>query len=166
MQMFGIDAFDEAGSLETLEVKLTPKQIDWLEREADERNLSLDHVLRSIVTAQIREEALQPARDSRSGEKASSTAGTRSPNTEPTDREDESRDAPSIVESLRLASERLEELTDPDEAADTSAPSSRLSHLQSELHPPSPSEDAPETDENDDLPLDGERRSMFDLMDE
>lgn len=166
MQIPVTDAFDETDSLDTLEVKLTPKQIDWLRQKADDRNLSLDHVLRSIVTTQIREDAMERSGDSRSGDGATHATGTPSSDTETSEPDDKNRTSSSIVESLRSARERLDALTAPDEAADAPVASSPPSYLHSELQPPSPSENPSELDETEDPKRNGEPPSMFDLVDE
>lgn len=48
------DAFDNSTSMDLLEVELTSAQVEWLEQTAEERGVSVGHVLRTIVTAQMR----------------------------------------------------------------------------------------------------------------
>ena len=50
------DAFDETDPMESLEVALTPQQITWLKDTAAERGLSVDHMLRALLNAQMRAE--------------------------------------------------------------------------------------------------------------
>lgn len=50
------DAFDAADPMESLDVALTPQQIAWLKDTAAERDLSLDHMLRTLINAQMRAE--------------------------------------------------------------------------------------------------------------
>lgn len=179
MQIPVTDAFDDTDPLRSLEVELTPRQVDWLEQKADERGLSVDHVLRSIITAQIREANSEPAPSSRSGDGA-----PQSPDVNPApeggrdaaadDAEDSSS---SIVDSLRSASERLQDLTDDDSESEPSSDlRDTLSRLQSYAdasteeassnEEPSPDEDAPSTEETPDFVVDDHSRSMFDMIED
>ena len=113
------DAFDESDRLESVEVELTSKQLDWLREKADERGLSIDHVLRSVITAQIRaqgerlDESLdEPSPRPASGDGQPSVPSSHSPNdaaAEDSSSSNSSSDkgaddgSPSIVDSLRSA---------------------------------------------------------------
>jgi hypothetical protein len=166
------DAFDKTDPLESLEVQLTPKQIQWLEDTAADRGLSVDHMLRSIINAQIRgaEQAAPAERGDGTAHQSppdvSGSSPTESP-PEPDAEEDGASDPPSIVESLRSASERLQDLTKNDEDAqepDLHDTLARLqAHVDSRSSPAdaSSSEDAPQT-----TMLDSENRSMFDMMED
>jgi hypothetical protein len=163
------DAFDKTDPLESLEVQLTPKQIQWLKDTAADRGLSVDHMLRSIINAQIRgAEEAPPA----PAERGDGTAHESPPNVsestpEPDAEEDGASDPPSIVESLRSASERLQDLTKNDEDAEEPDLHDTLARLQAHLGSrsstadASSSEDAPQT-----TMLDNENRSMFDMMED
>ena len=161
------DAFDETDRLESLNVELTSKQIEWLREKADERGLSLDHVLRSVVTAQIRaqnesgDEAAPPAM---SGDGQPASASTSTEETEERSTADD--DNPSIVDSLRSASERLQDLTEQDEEVETPDPHDTLERLQARL-----GEDGTSTESSGDenpgtVLLQDQNRSMFDMMEE
>lgn len=173
------DAFDDIDPLRSLEVELPPRQIDWLERKAGERGLSVDHVLRSIITAQIREANSEPAPSSRSGDGV-----PQSPSVSPTPEggrdaaADDAEDSPSsIVDSLRSASKRLQDLTDDDSETEPSSDlRDTLSRLQSYADTsseeassngePSPDEGAPSTEETPDIVVDDHGRSMFDMIED
>lgn len=162
------DAFDETDRLESLEVELTGKQIEWLREKAEERGVSLDHVLRSVVTAQIR------AQDDGGSEAAPSTMSgdgqpaSTSPSDEPTDeRPTADDDTPSIVDSLRSASERLQDLTEQDDEAETPDPHDTLERLQARLGEDGTStESASDEETPGTVLLQDENRSMFDMMEE
>ncbi len=112
------DAFDDTDEWESLNVELTAEQIEWLERKADERGVSVGHMLRTVLTAQMRGTTDIPSpgpsgdgapqSDSRESTDTSGTTGGKESDT----------DTPSIVESLRSASERLDDLTEKDEGED------------------------------------------------
>jgi len=159
------DAFDEPASLQSLEVELTPRQIEWLERQADERSLSVDHVLRTLITAQIR------GSDAESPPPVPSGDGT--PSASDADPAPEGSDAPtndeedrstSIVESLRSASERLQDLTDEDDEEEDSAASDR-SDTPARLTARRDAADEDAEDE-DAVVLDDSGPSMFDLVED
>lgn len=57
MEVPTTDAFDNDDQLEPLTAKLTPKQVGWLQAKAAEQNVSVDHILRSILTAQMQQES-------------------------------------------------------------------------------------------------------------
>jgi hypothetical protein len=166
------DAFDDTDQLESLEVKLTPKQIEWLKQTAAERDLSLDHVLRTILTAQMRDdEAAAPPPES-------GDSIPRSPDEQPTPSRAEPKptsdgdspsedDSPSIVESLRSASERLQDLTEDEDDAKEPELHDTLARLRAhDDNAPDAEADSkdhrPETILTDDTPS----RSMFDMMEE
>lgn len=162
------DAFDDADQLESLEVKLSPKQIEWLKQTAADRDLSLDHMLRTILTAKMREEEASASLPPESGDSI-----PQSPNAAPTPSSTEPEedtaddDPPSIVESLRSASERLQDLTDEEDEATPSDPADTLARLRSRADNASTTDDdstenGPETVLMDDTPS----RSMFDMMEE
>jgi len=179
MQIPVTDAFDDADPLRSLEVELTPRQVDWLEQKADERGLSVDHVLRSIITAQIRGANSGPVPSSHSGDGV-----PHSPSVNPApkgDRDaaaDEEEDSPSsIVDSLRSASERLQDLTDDDSGPEPSSDlRDTLSRLQSyaDASPEAASSDeetssdenAPSTEESAEVVVDDPGRSMFDMVED
>jgi len=155
------DAFDDSDALQPREVKLTPRQIEWLERKADERGLSFDHVVRALVTKQIRNaDAPSPppvhSEDRDPSSPAADATGTRSPAT--ADAGDENSSS-SIVESLRSASERLQDLTDADDESTGSDLPAPLAHLKARRE----ASDADAADGDDAVVLDT-GRSMFDLV--
>jgi hypothetical protein len=173
------DAFGDTDPLRSLEVELTPRQVDWLEQKADERGFSVDHVLRSIITAQIRETNSEPVPSSRSGDGV-----PQSPDVNPAPeggREaaaDDAEDGPSsVVDSLRSASKRLQDLTDDGSEPEPSSDlRDTLSHLQSYADAssdeapsngePSPDEGAPSTGETADIVVEDHGRSMFDMIED
>jgi hypothetical protein len=153
------DAFDEPASRQSLEVELTPRQIEWLERQADERSLSVDHVLRALITAQIRGSDAEPPPPVRSDD-GTPPASDADPAPERTDAppNDEDDGSTSLVESLRSASERLQDLTEEDEESAASDRSDTLARLTARR-------DA--TDEDADaVVLENRGPSMFDLVEE
>jgi hypothetical protein len=157
------DAFDDTDQFESLEVELTPKQIEWLEQNAEERGLSLDHMLRSIITAQIRGTDDLPSAPT-AGDGAPQSPQNDSPDTGGTDvaedRDDDNEDSPSIVESLRSATERLQDLTEEEEAEESDLHDT-LSRLQSRMGGSSA-----EDEENDGVLIENDNRSMFDMMED
>jgi hypothetical protein len=174
------DAFDDSDRLESVEVELTSKQIEWLREKADERDLSLDHVLRSVITAQIRaqDDSLDeasarstprngqssvpaPGRSGDGAAKASAPADSSS--SSDTDADDGS---PSIVDSLRSASERLQDLTEKDDEAETPDPHDTLKRLQARLGEGGDADDEPEGESPGTVILQNQNRSMFDMMEE
>lgn len=142
------DAFSGGTSLESLEVELTPKQIEWLRAEAAERDLSVDHVLRSLITDQIRARGEDPS---------PTTPPTGSDSSDSASEETTDDSSPSIVDSLRSANERLQELTDDDNTADRTAD-------ERSQAPPPPNRPADGGDDASVMMDDGP--SMFDLMEE
>jgi len=139
------DAFSGGTSLESLEVELTPKQVEWLRSKAAKRDLSVDHVLRSLITDQIRSR----------GEETSATPAPAG-STDAADGDEIDDSSPSIVDSLRSANERLQELTD-DDASD------RTSDERSQSPPPP---NRPAGGDDDASVLVEEGPSMFDLMED
>jgi len=157
------DAFDDSTALQSLEVKLTPRQIEWLKQKADERSLSLDHVLRALITKQIRNSnAPSPSSGDRNPSAPASDDTPPRRHAAATPDED---DAPaSIVESLRSASERLQDLTDGDDESSGSDLSNTLARLKTRRE--ASDSDAPETEGDDAVVLDDSGPSMFDLVEE
>jgi len=159
------DAFDDSDALQPREVKLTPRQIEWLEQKADERGLSFDHVVRALVTKQIRnaDAPSTPPVDSEDRDPSSPAAdatGTRSPAT--ADARDE--DSPSsIVESLRSASERLQDLTDTDDESTGSDLPDTLARLGARRET---SEADATKEDNGTVVVDDRGPSMFDFVEE
>lgn len=162
------DAFDDTGQLQSLEIELSPHQIEWLRQKADERGLSVDHMVRTILTAQMRDEDGDDAvRSSESGDGVPhSHDDAPTPSVSGDDEMGEEDDETSIVESLRSASERLQELTDDEEGdtADSDLPDT-LSRLQGRIDTPSDSDDS-EDDPGTVLLDDNPSRSMFDMVEE
>lgn len=169
------DAFDESDRLESLEVELTRKQVEWLREKADERNLSLDHVLRSVITAQIRgqDETMEETSPPVSGDGQPSVPSPAAP--DDTNREastasdaaadnDADDDSPSIVDSLRSASERLQDLTEQDDEAETPDPHDTLKRLQARLGEDPDTGDESEEESPGTVILQNQNRSMFDMM--
>ena len=173
------DAFDDSDRLESVEIELTSKQIEWLREKADERDLSLDHVLRSVITAQIRaqddslDEASSRSRPSngqpsvpppgRGDGAAEASSPADSSSSSDTDADDGS---PSIVDSLRSASERLQDLTEKDDEAETPDPHDTLKRLQARLGEGSDADDEPDGESPGTVILQNQNRSMFDMMEE
>jgi hypothetical protein len=165
------DAFDKTDRLESLEVELTSKQIEWLRQKADERDLSLDHVLRSIITAQIRSQpdGLDASSSSTPSEDREPSAPSPASTNGTADRSDASGaaddDSPSIVDSLRSASERLQDLTENDDA-ETPDPHDTLQRLQARLGENGETENESDADTPGTVLLKNQNRSMFDLMED
>jgi hypothetical protein len=159
------DAFDETEHLESIEVELTRKQVEWLREKADERNLSLDHVLRSVVTAQIRAQngdgSASPPPTPQNGQSSSTTSPDDGQADAPA-----ADDSPSIVDSLRSASERLQDLTEQDDAAETPDPHDTLARLQARLGEDEDTDETADQDPPGTVLLDNQNRSMFDMMEE
>lgn len=167
------DAFDDSDQLRSLEVELTPRQIEWLETKAEERGLSLDHMLRSVITAQIRGAESESGAPAHSGDgvphapdvdPAPEVDGDVVDDAEETTAED---DSSSIVDSLRSASERLQDLTDDESDSDLRDP---LTRLQSYTDAPSDDESSDEetasTEDAADIMVDDQSRSMFDMVED
>jgi len=156
------DAFDSTDSMEPVEVALTPKQIEWLERKAEERSVSVDHMLRSLITEKIREGSAA-ASSSPSGDGAPFSSPNDDADTETTASDDSS--TTTIFESLQTASEQLQDLTDDETAADAESPDT-LSQLRARLDTSSDAEDASSDSPPESALVDSANRSMFDLMDD
>ena len=171
------DAFDDSDQLRSLEVELTPRQIEWLETKAEKRGLSLDHMLRSVITAQIRGAESESEAPVHSGDgvphapdvdPAPEVDGDVEDDAEETTAED---DSSSIVDSLRSASERLQDLTDDDgEPESDSDLRDTLTRLQSYADAPSddgsPDEETASTEDAADIMVDDQSRSMFDMVED
>jgi hypothetical protein len=158
------DAFDESTPLQSLEVELTPRQIEWLEQQANERGLSVDHMLRALITKQIRGATAETSPSAHSGDGAppasSEDSSGKREETAPPDAEE---GPTSIVESLRSASERLQDLTDEDETGAAPDLADTLDRLKARRD----GSDARATDENNDaVVVDDSGPSMFDLVEE
>jgi Spy/CpxP family protein refolding chaperone len=156
------DAFDDTDQLESLKVELTTRQVDWIRQQADEQDLSFDHMLRSVITAQIREQCdpegedpAPPAADSPQPASGDETAGTA----------DVNGGSSSIVDSLRSASERLQDLTEQDDAAEAPDPHDTLERLQARLGDSSDTGEAEEEAQGS-FVVENQDRSMFDMMDD
>jgi hypothetical protein len=177
MQVPVTDAFDDTDQLRSLDVELTPRQIKWLKTKAEEQGLSLDHMLRSVITAQIRGTETTSGAPARSGDGVPRTTDV-DPAPE-VDRDvvadaeeapagGEEDDSSSIVDSLRSASERLQDLTDDDGEAEQPASDLRdtLSRLQA--HGDAPSDDGPSAEEagGPDVVVEDQGRSMFDMVED
>lgn len=171
MQVPVTDAFDNTDQLKSLQVELTPKQLEWLEEMADKRGLSVDHLLRSLITAQMREGNGIPSFSSESGDgapHAASTGVSERPPAAPeaggssTDENDD--ESTSIVESLRSASERLQDLTE-EKDPEQSDLSDTLTRLKAHMDSTSSSDDESPGDPETTV-LDNQDRSMFDMMEE
>ncbi|PSQ97125.1 MAG: hypothetical protein BRD55_04270 [Bacteroidetes bacterium SW_9_63_38] len=178
MQVPATDAFDHTDEFDSLQVELTPEQIEWLEQTASDRGLSVGHLLRSIITAQMRGVDETPSLPEESGGGASrspsvdvSDKGPRSTD-DPEDEASDRSDAPNIVESLRSASERLQDLTEKEEENQTenSGLHDTLERLQAHMDLPS-GDDQPDAEEEDAKTpsrtmLQNQNPSMFDMMDD
>lgn len=140
MQIPVTEAFHATDQFESLLVELTPEQIEWLEETAAARGLSTSHMIRTIITARIRgaNDISQAPGESVSGESgprksgdgtvrppsvnvsktdAPPTAHVEDTGTAGSGTEDEAdrTDPPSVLESLRSASNSLQNLTDGEE---------------------------------------------------
>ena len=168
------DAFDESDHLESREVELTTKQVEWLEKKADEQGLSFDHMLRSVITAQIRaqsegmDDPSSPAKGDGSPSAAAqvSADGVAASDNESTETDDEDGGPSSIVDSLRSASERLQDLTEEDDTAETPDPHDTLKRLQARLGNDSDADEESDGASHETVLLDDQSQSMFDMMEE
>lgn len=154
------DAFDDSTPLQSLEVELTPRQIEWLEQQADERGLSVDHMLRALITKEIRGSDTEERLPAGSGDGApvASVSGATDEREQAPPRDD---GPTSIVESLRSAQERLQDLTDEDEKMSTGPD---LSDTLARLKARREASDADAADGDDAVMVDDAGRSMFDLV--
>lgn len=171
------DAFDESDHLESREVELTTKQVEWLRKKADEQGLSFDHMLRSVITARMRaqsddpEDAAAPARGAGSPSAAATPSGdgvdASNDGANAPDDGAETADPASIVDSLRSASERLQDLTEQDDAPETPDPHDTLQRLQARLGKDSDTDDeTQDATSHGTVLIDDQSRSMFDMMEE
>jgi len=161
------DAFDATDHLKSLEVELTAEQLEWLRAKAAERDLSLDHMLRSVITAQMRaqgDSAVPPSGDGMTSPSASSSSPVQATSDADTDTTDDS--SPSIVDSLRSASERLQDLTEQDDDAETPDPHDTLERLQARLGENSDADEESDADNPGTVILQNQNRSMFDMMED
>jgi len=175
MQVPVTDAFDETDQLKSLRVELTPKQIEWLEDTAAERGLSVDHMLRSIITAQMRGLSETPSVPDESGDGTSRPTsmdvaenGAAATNGSRDETESGSSDPPSIGESLRSASERLQDLTEEkeDDEPKESGLHDTLARLQAHMDNTSDADKETSSNTPSKTMLGNENRSMFDMMDD
>jgi hypothetical protein len=111
MQVPLSDEFDD-GDLESVAVKFRADQLEWLREKAEAADLSLDRVVRSVIDARMRaagdgQAAGNTATDDTPLEevKADAAAEDRAG-----DQDDDQDNGESVVESLRSASKRLDEL--------------------------------------------------------
>jgi plasmid stabilization system protein ParE len=132
------DAFDDANT-QSVTVDLTTDQVDWLQAQADDLDLTLDQMLRSIVATQMRLEE---------SEETESTKRKR-----------------SVVDSLRTANERLKEMMESTRSRNEST-SDTLTRLRKRLGDGAPhsTDTPPSLQSSSDTPGD-DAPSMFDLMD-
>lgn len=161
MHMPITDAFDSTKKLESVEVELTSKQIEWLERKAEKRGVSLDHMLRSLVTAQIR-----GVDEGRARPPAGDGAPPSSADRDDEATSDDDTESTTIVESLRSASEQLQDLTEDEEDPDEPELSDTLSRIRSRLEGDSDSGESSSESTSETVLLDDETPSMFDMMED
>lgn len=163
------DAFDDTDDWESLQVELTPEQIAWLEEKAEERGVSVDHMLRTVLTAQMRgsDEIPSPSSGSGDGAPQSTTTPTsgRSESAGTSNATDSDTDTPSIVESLRSASERLDDLTEEEEAEESNL-GDTLTRLKGRANNLA-NRSSEEEDDNEEDPgtVLMDEQSMFDMVD-
>lgn len=159
------DAFDDTDQLESLEVELTSEQLSWLRGKADERGVSLDHMLRTILTAQMDGVDEAPSPPSHSGDGAPESTTDASPNS--TDTAKSAPDKSSLVESLRSASERLDDLTEEEEGEEENGNSHDLHDTLSRLtaRANSVTDDADAENDPGTVLMDNPNQSMFDMVD-
>jgi len=135
MQIPVTEAFNDPAWFVSRPVELRPDQIAWLEERAAERGLSIGHVLRSIVADRMRgaddstlggsgsrESVLEESGDGTVRPPAVNmprtdvpgTANAEDTGTPGSGKEDKADrvDSPSVVERLRSASKRLQDITD------------------------------------------------------
>jgi len=163
MQMPITDAFDDTDSFERFETALTPAQIEWLETQADERGVSVNHMLRAVVTAQMRS-----GEEASGGRTSGDSASWPSSGTRHADGEWESRERPSsFIDNLRSAHDRLQDLTS--EGAEAKQPMSQdaVTRLQTHTERSEATAEQSERREQDgsDVPERSDR-SMFDLVED
>ena len=161
------DAFDEADETENRTVELTPEQIDWLERKAESQGLSVDHVLRSIVTAAMRKAKEDPSPSAPGGDGAPkssvSSSPTRSGNPGANKKDEDKDDGHSIVESLRSANQQLQDLTDE---GDSNGESDTVSRLQARVDSSSDQESSADDSRSESVLRHDQNRSMFDMVED
>jgi len=163
MQIPITDAFDDTDSFERFEAALTPAQIEWLETQASERGLSVNHMLRAVVTAHMRS-CEELSGGSASGDSASW------PSAEARDAEGArgSRERPSsVIDNLRSAHDRLQELTSEGAAAKKASSQDASSRLQTHTERSEATAEQSDGMEQDvsDAPERSDR-SMFDLAED
>lgn len=154
--------------LKTLDVELTPRQVAWVQREAEKQNRSVDQLLRSILTDRIRREKRGAVSRSRTEAPSPSSRTSNSAAARVEDASTcEDKRASSVVESLRSASKQLEDLTEDEVEADPSDLSDTLDRLEAQMgEDGGSSEPAATQEESESVLLDRSSRSMFDLVEE
>lgn len=160
------DAFDYTDQLESREVELTPEQLSWLKEKAEERGVSIDHMLRTILTAQMEDAEEVPPPSPHSGDGAPQSTTDSSSN--PTDPSESDTDTPSLVESLRSASERLDDLTENGEDEDEDSTHDlhdTLSRLKVHIDNATDEDANAEDDDPGTVLMDNTNQSMFDMVD-
>lgn len=160
------DAFDDTDELEALPVKLTPEQVEWLQEKAEEQGVSVDHMLRTLLNAQMRDAEDTTPLPSQSGDGApqsTTTPTSADARSADDDTSQSDTDTPSIVESLRSASERLHDLTEEEEESESTHDlDDTLSRLRARVGSTS-SDDT--NDEPGNVLMDESNQSMFDMVD-
>lgn len=152
--------------LKSLDVELTPRQVAWLNREAEKQSLSVDRLVRSIITAQIRSGKGGPVSPSGEGVPQSSRHTSTSAEA-PTEDASEDENTSSIVESLRSTTKQLEDLTEDEVEADPSDLSDTLARIQARVDDEDGSDErATRKKQVESVLLDRQKRSMFDLVEE
>lgn len=154
------DAFDESEKMNSVEVEMTPAQIEWLEQMAEERGVSVGYLLRTIVTAKMRTAGADEREPSavHSGDGAAPSA-----------LEGETEDAPTqsdednLLDRLRAVNEQLRDREQEQEKSEQATDATSLFPAISEL--PDPSDTTTQHQSNPAPPREGER-SMFDMVEE
>lgn len=160
------DAFDDSETMEPLDIEMTPAQIEWLEQTAAERGVSVGHVLRTIVTAQMR-----------AAEDDASASATHAGDGRPPSFSDEegtdasarpSDDEDNLLDRLRAVNEQL-----PDRATDQSDDgreedeTAEAASLFPVIDDSSNASDATSTQRRSDpTPHEDGERSMFDMVED
>lgn len=123
MQVPITDAFDADTQLKSVTVRLHSEQLDWLQKKANDLDLSLNHVVRAVVNAHMRRSDVLPDAP-----------------------EDESASEGSVVDQLRSANARLQEFmrakesTDADAANPSETPSTETTSTETTDSSPAPAQ--------------------------
>lgn len=167
------DAFDETDPSHSLTIEFSPKQIEWLEEQAETNDCSIEHVLRALVSAQMAPAADALPEDLEAGPGTSSASSTEKSTAasradgSPTEAEAAAPTRPdedessSIVESLRTANRRLQKLTR--EASGDEPSGTALSRPRTRPEDGSEADTGASADPNSG---DVDAPSMFDFVDE